>query len=89
MDRAGEARAAHAGWEGELNTPAGQALRRVIELRLVTLRATLEGEQCSNEEGQRTRGAIRELKTLLAGGLPMVSVPRYSGMDFNKGRGNG
>jgi len=60
-------------------TAEGHKLAQHLQQRLEELRAQLEDPAASNDKTQQTRGAIREIRALLAERPQTLVSPRYSG----------
>jgi hypothetical protein len=65
----------------DFNTNEGAKLKRIVEFRLATLRSKLENAT-THDESQKLRGAIGELRALLAPPPQAQTPTHYSGMEF-------
>lgn len=73
----------------DFNTNEGAKLRRILEARVTILRNKLERPQTA-EETASLRGAIGELRALLAPPPQAIAPTHYSGMEPRvKGINNG
>lgn len=62
----------------DFTTPQGAKLRAVLEARLQELRTRNDDPGLPERETHNTRGAITEVKRLLAGAAPLVPLQSYS-----------
>jgi len=62
----------------DFTTPEGAKLGRMLSARCDELRSQLENPDLSERDTQLTRGALRELKTLMKKPAQRVTVPTYS-----------
>ncbi len=63
----------------DFRTAEGHKLKQHLEQKLGELCARLEDASLSNDATQQTRGAIREIRALLAERPQTLVSPRYSG----------
>lgn len=61
--------------------------KRIVEARITALCGQLESVDMDFHATQATRGAIKELRRMLAPPMPNVTSPKYSGMDFKQREG--
>ena len=62
----------------DFTTPEGAKLRKMLTARCDELRSQLESTEMSERDTMLTRGALRELKSLLKAPAQVVKLPSYS-----------
>lgn len=70
----------------DFESAVGVRLKTFIETRLGELSVKLEDQQMDFASTQATRGAIKELRSLLRPAPQHVSTPRYGNMNFTEMR---
>jgi len=61
----------------DFTTPEGAKLRERLSQRLEELRGQLEASDMDERATNQTRGAIREIKNLLAPSVERMTIPSY------------